>query len=97
LLSKQSGLKYRQKATRLRHFGLHAWKVGHFQEIPPMEAEIKIEKVLCSSIKVLLVIDRLQPNKRFYVKCVESKKREVSGTSLQWLQKCSRKGNPFSK
>jgi hypothetical protein len=66
LFSKQIGLKYRQKATNLRRIGLHAWKVGQFQEIYPMEAEIKNEKVLCSSSKVLLVIDRLQRNKHFF-------------------------------
>jgi hypothetical protein len=46
LFSEQSGLKYRPKATNLRRFGLHAWKVGQLQEIPPIEAEIKNEKVL---------------------------------------------------
>jgi len=65
LFSKQSGLNYKPKATNLRSFGVCAWKVGgvQYQEIPPIEAEIKNEEVPCSSSKVLLIIDRLQPNK----------------------------------
>jgi len=47
------------KATNLRCFGVYVWKVGgiQYQEIPPNEAEIKNEEVLCSSIKVFLIID----------------------------------------
>jgi hypothetical protein len=55
LISKQSVLKYRPNVTNLRYFGVHAWKTGaiQFPEIPPMEAEIKNEKVLFSSSKEL--------------------------------------------
>jgi hypothetical protein len=54
---------YRPKATNIRLFGVHAWKVGGIKEIPRIEAEIKNEKFLCSSSEVLLTTDRLQPNK----------------------------------
>jgi len=65
LFSKQSGLKYRPNVTNLRCFGVHAWKIGgiQFPEIFPMEAEIKNEKVLSSSSKVLSIVDQSQPNK----------------------------------
>jgi len=66
LFSKQSGLNYRPKATNLRRLGVYASKVGgiEYQEIPPIEAEIKNEGILSSSSKVLLIIDRLQPQNK---------------------------------